>query len=89
MPLVWSLRSPARLSTHGCRKDTLRLLLAVHFSMNTAISSSNNISMAWNKVRLSALILPLVGAQPFEFALQGVELLAQGGLVEAGHRLSV
>ena len=38
----------------------LELVLSfwVRFSMNTAISTSNSISMAWNRARLSAAILP-------------------------------
>ena len=36
----------------------MALLLGVCFSMNTAINSSNSISRASNRARLSALILP-------------------------------
>ncbi len=36
----------------------LALFFGVRFSMNTTISTSNNMSMAWNRARLSAAILP-------------------------------
>lgn len=62
----------------------LRLLFGVCFSMNTAMSSSNNINKAQNRAWVSPVTLP-IGAQTPELALQCVEFLAQGGLVDAGY----
>ena len=51
-------RAVASLGLCEAGRLELALLLGVCFSMNTAISSSNSISRASTRARLSALILP-------------------------------
>ena len=59
MPLAPArVRAVASLGLCEAGRLELALLFGVCFSMNTAISSSNSISRASNRVRLSGLILP-------------------------------
>ena len=58
-PLAWVPGRVAVSSSLGVCEGgrlELRLFFGVCFSMNTAISSSNSISRAWNRAWLSAVI---------------------------------